>query len=69
MTAKEAKEAFIEDKRIDFKSRHGDFLGLSIDKLIYEKNDAGYIEVSFVLKDGKANTTYTANLSECEVVA
>lgn len=69
MTANEAKEAFIKDKLINFNSRHGNFFNLHIAGLYYEKDDAGCVAVSLVLKDGKANSTMRAKLSECEIVA
>lgn len=66
MTAKEAAAAFMKDKRIDFKSRHGDFKGLKIHQLVYERKE-GEVCVSFVLKSVFGNSLMTAGLGECSI--
>lgn len=66
MTVKEAAAAFSKDKRIDFKSRHGDFRGLRILKLVYERKD-GKVEVSLVLKSLFSGSEMTAGLDECSI--
>ena len=66
MTAKEAAVAFSRDKRIDFKSRHGDFKGLEIHQLVYERKE-GEVCVSFVLKSVFGKSLMTAGLDECTI--
>lgn len=68
MTTEEAKRAFLEDKRINFYSRHGNFYGLKIYQLVYEKKD-GNVQASFVLSDKNGRTLYSASLKECEIAS
>lgn len=66
MKPKDAVKAFMGDKQIDFKSRHGDFKGLRISKLVYERVE-GEVVVSFVLKSVFGNSEMSAALEDCNI--